>query len=249
MARFQHEIAVIESKKNLKIGVFAYNFKHWKTQEGIRNLCEAGFKPEVILAADPVELTFYKSKIRIGTKDLFIKHPNELANYYDIDYEVTVHNSEKTAEIVNEYELDVGVILGARILKPIAFNNFKIGVINMHPGILPQNRGLDNLKWGIINDIPLGVTSHLIDKNIDRGLMIMKKTINVYEDDTLVDLHIRIQNLEQRLMVESLSYLEENGKEDLECLPKGTYYKSVPPDIEKCLMEKFKEYKDKNRCQ
>ena len=119
----------------------------------------------------------------------------------------------------------------------------------MHPGILPQNRGLDNLKWGILNDIPQGVTAHLIDKNIDRGLMIMQDTVQVYEDDTLVDLHIRIQNLEQRLMIESLTYLEGHGKSDLQALPKGTYYKSVPPELEISLMEKFEEYKDKNKCQ
>jgi len=57
---------------NLRIGVFAYNFKRWKTQAGIQNLCISGFKPEIIFAADPVELKFYKSKIRIAPKDLFL---------------------------------------------------------------------------------------------------------------------------------------------------------------------------------
>ena len=236
------------SKNGLKVGVFGYNFNHWKTQEGIRNLCEAGYKPEVIIAADPVKLNFYKSKTRVGPKDLYLKHPSDLAKHYGIDYEVTIHNSERTAKLVKDYDLDVGVILGARILKPIAFDSFKIGVINMHPGILPQNRGLDNLKWGIINDMPQGVTSHLIDKNIDRGLMITQESIKIYEDDTLVDLFVRIQNLEQRLMIESLDIMSEKGKDDLEPLPKGTYYKSVPEDVESTLMEKFKEYKKRNAC-
>jgi hypothetical protein len=31
----------------VRIGVFAYNFKHWKTQQGIQNLILAGFKPEL----------------------------------------------------------------------------------------------------------------------------------------------------------------------------------------------------------
>ena len=49
----------------MKIGIFAYNFEHWKTQQGIINLCMAGYKPSIIFAADPVELSFYKSKIKI----------------------------------------------------------------------------------------------------------------------------------------------------------------------------------------
>lgn len=227
----------------LRVGVFAYNFKHWKTQAGIQNLCIAGYKPEVIFAADPVELKFYKSKIRVGPKDLFLWHPKDLADFYDIDYRVTIHNSEETSKIVKDKKLDVGIILGARILKPIAFGNFNIGVINMHPGILPQNRGLDNLKWGILEGHPQGVTSHIVDSKIDRGFKILQEKIKVYEDDTLVDLHLRIQNLEQKLMIESLKFLENNGTETLEALSRGRYYRSVPLEKESTLMDSFEIYK------
>ena len=56
----------------MKIGVFAYNFKHWKTQVGLFNLCMSGNKPDVIFAADPVDLSFYRSKIRVSPKDLVL---------------------------------------------------------------------------------------------------------------------------------------------------------------------------------
>ncbi|MAH43378.1 hypothetical protein CL614_06730 [archaeon] len=227
----------------LRVGVFAYNFKHWKTQAGIQNLCIAGYRPSVIIAADPVKLNFYKSTIRVGPKDLFLWHPRELAEFYNIDYHVTVHNSEETSEIVKSKKLDVGIILGARILKPIAFDNFSLGVINMHPGILPQNRGLDNLKWGILENYPQGVTTHLIDSKIDMGFKILQEKINIYEDDTLVDLHLRLQSLEQKLMIESLKFLENNSINSLESLKRGTYYRSVPPDKELDLARLFEKYK------
>lgn len=230
----------------MKIGVFAYNFKHWKTQEGIQNLILAGFKPRVILAADPVKLNFYKSKVRIGPKDLYLTHPRDIAECHGIDYRVVVHNSEETSKIVKDLDLDVGIILGARILKPIAFSNFNIGVINMHPGILPENRGLDNLKWAILKNIPQGVTAHLIDKYIDRGYLICRDTIKIYEDDTLVDIHLRIQNLEQSLMIKSLEHLVWHGSKNLHALEKGEYHKSVPPELETNLFHKFEEYKKEN---
>ena len=227
----------------MKIGIFAYNFEHWKTQQGIINLCMAGYKPSIIFAADPVELSFYKSKIRVSLKDQFLWHPSKIAEHYDIDYKVIVHNSQETANAIKDYDLDIGIILGSRILKPIAFEAFKLGVVNMHPGILPQNRGLDNLKWGILKGYEQGVTSHLIDAKIDRGLLIEKETISVYEDDTLVDLHVRIQNLEQKIMISSIKKLENEGKENLLVLPEGNYYKSVTPDLEEILMQKFESYK------
>ena len=227
----------------MNIGVFAYNFPHWKTQEGINNLILSGNKPKVIFAANPVKLNFYKSKIRITPKDLYLTHPKEIARQHEIDYKIVTHNSEETKNLVKEYNLDLGIILGARILKPIAFENFTIGVLNMHPGLLPENRGLDNIKWAILDNIPQGVTTHLIDKSIDRGKCILKEEIKIYKDDSLVDLNIRIQNLEQKLMINSIEFLKEF--EPLNTLGEGNYYKSVPEYLEKTLDSKFNEYKNK----
>ena len=229
----------------MKIGVFAYNFPHWKTQEGIHNLMLSGNKPDIIFAADPVKLDFYKSKIRITPKDLYLTHPKKIAEQYGIDYKVVIHNSQETNQLVKKYNLDLGIILGARILKPISFENFRIGVINMHPGLLPDNRGLDNIKWAILNDIPQGVTTHLIDSKIDRGTFIQREKIKIYKDDSLLDIHLRIQNLEQKMMVNAIDFLKyENNNPDI-LLGEGTYYKSVPAETEKSLRTKFREYKKK----
>ena len=56
--------------KKLKIGIFAYNFPHKKTQEGIINLILSGYKPECIFAANKVKLNFYQSSIRVLPKIL-----------------------------------------------------------------------------------------------------------------------------------------------------------------------------------
>ena len=230
--------------KKLKIGVFAYNWPHYKTQAGLINLSAAGFTPDLVLAADPVELKFYKSKIRVAPKDLYVNDTSKLCSLLSVPCEVVVHNSEKCVNLIKEKNLDIGVILGARILKKNIIESFNIGVINMHPGILPENRGLDNLKWAIIKDLDQGVTSHLIDSKIDKGRLIDRKKIKVYKDDTLVDIHLRIQSLEQKMMIESIERLfKERNLEAFEILGEGeTYHRSVPPEIEKDLMNLFEAY-------
>ena len=130
----------------MKIGVFVYNWSHWKSQVGLLNLILNDFNPECVLAADPVELKFYKSKVRIGPKDLFLHSSSHICSKFNIDYRVIVHNSDECAQIIREKNLDIGIILGARILKQHIIDSFNLGVINMHPGLLPDNRGLDNLK-------------------------------------------------------------------------------------------------------
>tara|TARA_R100001082_G_scaffold110310_1_gene89897 strand:+ start:4091 stop:4792 length:702 start_codon:yes stop_codon:yes gene_type:complete len=230
----------------MKIGIFAYNFSHWKTQQGITNLAISGVKPEVIFAADRVNLNFYKSKIRTSPKDLHLVHPKDIASHYKIDYKIVTHNSEEVYNITKERGLDLGIILGARILKPIAFRGFKKGVLNMHPGILPENRGLDTIKWAIIKNMPQGVTTHLINEKIDRGLLVEKELIKVYKDDTLLDLQIRIQNLEQKLMLSSIKILNEKSSTNgLKNILEGSYNKSMSPDIERELFHKFGKYKEK----
>ncbi|MBI4174892.1 MAG: hypothetical protein HY517_04565 [Candidatus Aenigmarchaeota archaeon] len=226
----------------MRIGVFAYNFEHKKTQEGLLWLFLHGFKIECVLAADPVQLNFYQSKIRVTQKDLKYMHPSEMAKRLDIPYHIVGHNSKECEELIKKYDLDVGIILGARILKENIISQFNIGVLNMHPGLLPENRGLDTIKWAVLKDMKQGVSCHLISREIDRGSLIIRREINVFEDDTLLDIFLRIQNAEQVLMIESLKILE-SGKRDFPEVGAGNYSKAVPEDIESGLMEKFEIYK------
>lgn len=228
----------------MKIGIFAYNFKHKKTQEGILNLLLHHYPVTCIFAADPVELKFYQSKIRVAPKGLEYAHPQDIAACFEIPYHVVVHNSQECEDLIKRYDLDVGIILGARIIKENIINSFKIGVINMHPGMLPHNRGLDNLKWAILKGYKQGVSVHLISKEIDQGNLIVQREVEVYADDTLVDIFLRIQNMEQVLMIETLRILEA-GQRNFSKVAEGNYFKSVPPEEEVTLMEKFEEYKKK----
>jgi phosphoribosylglycinamide formyltransferase-1 len=227
----------------MKVGVFAYNFEHKKTQDGLLNLFINDYNITCILAANWQELNIPQSKIRIVPKDLHYTHPKKIAERLDIPYHVVEHNSNKCEKLIKNYDLDVGIILGARILKRNIISAFNIGIINLHPGLIPQNRGLDNIKWAILKKFEQAVTSHFITNEIDFGPIIVERKIRIYMDDTLMDLHLRIQNLEQILMIKSLKILE-GGKKDFE-MPKkkGNYFSAVPPKEEKRLFEAFEDYK------
>lgn len=227
---------------NLKIGIFAYNFEHKKTQEGILRLFLEGYDLSCILAQDKLKLNITESHIRVSPKGLSYVHPRQIAEKLDIPYHVVLHNSEECKELIKRYELDLGIILGARILKNDIIEAFKLGIINLHPGILPDNRGLDNLKWAILKNFKQGATAHFISEEIDKGRIILQEEIDVFKDDTLLDLHLRIQSKELDLMVKSLDILE-SGKRDFEELGEGNYFKAVPEGLEADLIERFEQYK------
>ena len=227
----------------MKIGVLAYDATHWKTQNGLINLLMSGHRPDVVMAAPLRDLKFYRSSVRITPKDLFLWHPAEICARLGIDYHRVEHNSAQCQDIVSEAGLDVGIILGARILKQSTIDAFRVGIINVHPGILPENRGLDNIKWAVLNDRDQGATAHLIDREIDRGRMICQDRIRVYGDDSLMDLKIRLQHLEQRLMVEALEkVMEAPSAESFPLLEEGEYHKPISAEMEETLDERLREY-------
>jgi folate-dependent phosphoribosylglycinamide formyltransferase PurN len=98
------------------------------------------------------------------------------------------HNSDECYNFLKNEKFDLGIILGARILNDNIISQFKIGIINIHPALLPFQRGLDSIKWSILKGFRLGATSHFINKNIDKGVLIERKEIEIYNDDTLLDI-------------------------------------------------------------
>lgn len=225
----------------MRIAALTYNFGTPKIEQGMHHLALHGYAPKVVLAAPRVELSFYQSKIRVAPKDIPCTEPKKLAEHYDAQYYEYPHNSTLAENALKINDIDLAVILGARIIKRPLIDACKVGILNLHPGLLPQNRGLDNIKWAIILGMKQGATAHLIDERIDAGRLVCQREVKVYEDDTLIDLMIRVQAMERTLMVEAIDKMIEGYKPTR--LPDATYRKAVPPDVESTLMDKFEEYK------
>ena len=46
------------------------------------------------------------------------------------------------------------------------------GIINIHPGILPDYRGCSCVEWALLNNDMIGNTAHFMDLNYDTGPII-----------------------------------------------------------------------------
>ena len=214
-----------------------------KTELGLHHLALCGYKPNLIVAAPPVPLDFYHSKVRIAPRGITSALPRDMATYFGIRYVEAPHNSTLAADALFANDIDVAVILGARIIKQPLIDSVNTGILNLHPGLLPDNRGLDNLKWAVLLSIPMAVTSHLIDSRIDMGRLIEILHVQVFKDDTLMDVFLRTQAVERTAMVSALDRIS-NGC-DFPSLSSGTYRKAVPPEVEAMLDKSFEEYKAK----
>ena len=217
--------------QGLPVAVFAYNFPHKKTQDFLFILKVLGADVRLVLAADPVNLKIPPHSIRTKIRHIGLLHPKEIADAFGLPYKVVRHNSAEVPSLVSEVGATIGVIAGARILKPYVINAFKLGVVNFHPGFIPEARGLDAVLWSILEGVPLGATAHLIDEHIDAGTLLVKRKIPLYCDDTILDLTERVYETQLEMLGEALSLAAQGRGEPLRDL--GKYHGKMPPDLEK----------------
>ena len=201
-----------------------------------------GIEDVYVIASPKVELKFRQSKHRVSVFETEIIEPSKLANQYGWNSLVENHNSEAVISFLKKIKPSHGIILGARILNKNVIDCFSSGIINFHPGVLPENRGLDNLKWAIYNNLPQGVTTHFIDENIDVGYEIYKELLEVDVSDTLFDINSKLFDLQ----MEQLNKLIENNFDivNLKSLvTKNPSQKAVSDEIDEKIIIAFEDYK------
>ena len=213
------------------IVVFAYNFKHRKTQDFLLRLFLDGYRVSHVIAADPVKLSIPKSSIRSKVKHTGLVEPRTVAEAIGAEYHVFKHKGEEIEAFLEEIKPAVGVISGARILGRPVIEKFSTGIINFHPGLIPEARGLDALLWSVRNDVPLGVTSHLIDHRVDAGKILEVRKIPIFADDELFDLSERLYEIQLDMLDQAIkaAVAGEYSEDKVE----GEYNRKMEGELEK----------------
>lgn len=227
--------------KDPRIALFAYDFPHKKTQDILTRLFFEGFNVWGIFAAPYTPLGIPEPSVRTKVRHSALLHPKKIAQRIGANYYVFPHESEHIVDLINKYKLDLGIIAGARILPEVIIDSFKCGIINFHPGLIPEIRGLDAMLWSIYWGVPLGVTAHIIDKRVDAGTIISREIIPIYYDDTLFDLSERLYEKQLEMISEAIvSVLTGKGYEAEISSP---YNKKMSAELERRTVKMFPGYK------
>ena len=81
----------------------------------------------------------------------------------------------------------------------------RLGAINLHPSLLPYNRGYWPEVWALIEQTPAGVTLHYMDDKVDTGDIIAQREVPRLWSDTGETLLRRIEETGFSLLKEELS--------------------------------------------
>lgn len=88
-------------------------------------------------------------------------------------YFVSNHNAPECIELVCNLQLDILGSCGTpRKLNLPLLQSTHFGVINCHPGKLPQYRGSSSVEWALFNDDEIAATAHFMTEGYDEGPII-----------------------------------------------------------------------------
>lgn len=106
---------------------------------------------------------------------------------------------------LRDIEADLFVVVAFRMLPEAVWSMPGSGTFNLHASLLPQYRGAAPINWAVINgETETGVTTFLIEKEIDTGKIIFQEREPIYPDDTAGDVYMRLMKRGAGLVVRTV---------------------------------------------
>lgn len=75
-------------------------------------------------------------------------------------------------------------------------------VLNVHPSLLPWNRGSCPNVWPLLDGSPAGVSIHWMDAGIDTGPVVLQRAVPVHPTDTAHSLYLALEGVAVELVGE-----------------------------------------------
>lgn len=112
------------------------------------------------------------------------------------------------------WKADMFVVVAFRMLPEEVWKMPRLGTFNLHAALLPQYRGAAPINWAVINGEKMtGVTTFLIDKDIDTGGILLRQECAIRPGDTAGDVHDRLMAIGAELVPETVEGLIQHNIE------------------------------------
>jgi methionyl-tRNA formyltransferase len=109
-------------------------------------------------------------------------------------------------------QADVFVVVAFRMLPDVVWKLPRLGTFNLHASLLPAYRGAAPINWALINgDTQTGVTTFLINEQIDAGSILLQDKIDITAQMTVGELHDALQEMGAQLTLQTCNALAEGS--------------------------------------
>lgn len=117
-------------------------------------------------------------------------------------------------EQLRSYKADMFVVVAFRMLPEQVWRMPRLGTFNLHAALLPQYRGAAPINWALINGERItGVTSFMIDKDIDTGGIMLREDCRISPEETAGELHDALMELGSDVVLRTVEGIIERNVE------------------------------------
>lgn len=110
---------------------------------------------------------------------------------------------------LKSYQADLQVVVAFRMLPEMVWNMPVHGTVNVHASLLPNYRGAAPINWAVINgEKKTGVTTFLLQHEIDTGNILLSQEININETDNAGIVHDKLMESGAELLIKTVNAIE-----------------------------------------
>lgn len=161
---------------------------------------------ELIQAEYNIELVVTKTSKKTGRsqKQNLVKKIAEQSNLKIVEKDKL--NDPESIQIIQNTEANLAILLSYGTMIPQEIlDSFPLGIINIHPSLLPKYRGPSPVQTALLNgDQETGVSIMLLTKEMDAGPIIFQKKIAINIDDNHETLNNKLFSLGNKLLMNNL---------------------------------------------
>lgn len=145
---------------------------------------------------------------------------------------------ETFLEELRSYNADLQIVVAFRMLPEVVWNMPRLGTFNLHASLLPQYRGAAPINWAVMNgDTETGVTTFMLQHEIDTGNIILQERIAIAEDENVGSVHDRLMTIGAGLVARTVDAIIDADHH-------GVAIKTLPQDESIELRPAPKIFKD-----
>lgn len=151
-----------------------------------------------------------------------------LANKYNINT-VNILNINDI-EVIKKIKSDSpDIVISAyfdQIIKKDLIKIPSFGILNVHPSMLPEYRGVKPIFWVLKNnERKTGITIHIVEESLDTGDILLQKEVEILSTDSVDSLSKRISTVGSEILQASIKSIQSNDYElKKQNLSSGSYY-------------------------
>ncbi len=129
------------------------------------------------------------------------RNDSEALKYKNLPPILISNDNDEILSFLKEKNPDLIVLAGyMKIVPPKIINAFKKKIINLHPSILPEFKGLNADKKSFEAKKACGITIHYADIELDSGDIILQYHIDPYNFNNFEEYHEALKKAEHKFL-------------------------------------------------